>query len=298
MLSCTRADIMYVQVPVVEGSVQIYPDMSKHTLPAMKYHFYNTDTDQEYIVRSCDGIGNFDATLPVGTYRVIATNTSASNVEFTGMNSHETAIVKAHSQNSRLFISRSGNYTMLLQPDNVYSTIVEELVVTENNTVRLTPVPTLLTKQLNLVFSMQSGLDTEVASMTGVLPGIYPAVHLYTCEGTQIEQSPEMAVNFETVAEGNERKAQISLFGVCDPATVDYTNNLELELTMKDGSTSNVTLDLTEVISDIMEKNEGSIPPELSIPIEVTKTETDDIKVGVEVGGWIEEGEGEKEEDT
>ena len=302
--ACTKAVIHHPEPGTGEGTVRIYPDMSVHSLPASQYHFYNTNTDLKYIVCPCDGSGNFDGILPVGTYRVIATNTSALNVDFRGMDSYETASVYALPLMSRSFATaieqptfydQQSTYSYLTQPDDVYSTIVEELVVTENNPAHSEPLPTLLTKHLTLVFSMQDGLDVEVVSMTGVLPGIYPAVHLYTRQGLQIEKSPDMAVNFETIADGNKRVAEIFLFGIYDPVYGEnYTNNLELNLTM--GGESTITIvDLTEILSDMIRKNEGTIPLELSLSIELTKTP---IGVGVEVEGWIQEGEDEQETDT
>jgi hypothetical protein len=281
--ACTRADVVYIESP--KGRVEIYPT-SEHILPVVQYHFYNTDGKTEYFQLDSDNNGNFEGTLLTGTYRVIATNTSASHVLFDEMDSYETAIVKAG-----LSPNTSADYTMLLQPDSVYSVIVENLVVTEGDTVRQEPVPVLLTKHLELVFTMQDGLDTKVVSMTGVLPGIYPAVRLYTRAGAGIDQSPQMAVNFETVVKGDKREAHISLFGVHnDP---DYTNSLELNLTMNDGTSSKTTLDLTKALSDAI--NEGTIPSKLSISVDVTITDDGIIKAAVNVEDWIEEEESEPE---
>lgn len=315
LVSCTKAEIHYPTLETIEGMVQIYPDMSKHKLPASQYHFYNTNTNQEYIVRSCDGSGNFDGLLPVGTYRVIATNISADNVTFNGMDSHETASVYAddllstrgvswnivdwtYTESSLEAVEKSlfSKLSYLEQPDEVYSTIIEKLIVTENYTIRVEPVPMLLTKHLTLVFSMQDGLDTEVVSMIGVLPGVYPAVHLYSGQGLQIEKSPTVAICFETITDGIERRAHISLFGMYDPAHGEiYSNNIVLNLNMIDGSTIVTTLDLTEILSDVIEKNDGIIPLELSLSLALTKTP---IGVGVEVEGWIEGGGDEKETET
>jgi hypothetical protein len=102
-----------------------------------------------------------------------------------------------------------------------------------------------------------------------------------------------MAVNFETVAEEGSRKARILLFGLCDPEHGDvYRNEMELYLTLDDETSFVAKVDLTEDLSDIMDKNGGVISGDITIPIEVKKTP---IGVGAEVGGWIEEGESEKE---
>ncbi len=116
--ACTESILMQPMQPT--GSVQIYPDMSVHTLPPTQYYFYRVSSEngEGYenaestandeaasslpIIRDCDGYGNFIGTLPVGTYRVIATNVAASRVTFTDMDSHETAIVRLPELDSSL----------------------------------------------------------------------------------------------------------------------------------------------------------------------------------------------------
>ena len=89
--------------------------------------------------------------------------------------------------------------------------------------------------------------------------------------------------------------AEISLFGIYDPVYGEnYTNNLELDLSIGGESTIAI-VDLTEILSDVIRKNGGTIPLELSLSIELTKTP---IGVGAEVEGWIQEGENEQETDT
>ncbi len=274
--------------------MQIHPDQSVYTLPPTQYYFYNTDGDAPIIIDG-DEYGNFNGSLPVGTYHVIATNVAASRVTFATMDSHETAIVRLPELDSSLespVASRAAeDYTLLPQPGNVYSTVIEELIVTINTTVRKDPSPILLTKRLNFAFTMEDGLASEITAMTGILPGIYPAVHLYTHQGVETEHAPAMATPFATTADGNTRKAQIFLFGLHDPAHGEhYTHTLELRLTMADGSTTTFNLNLTETLSDIIDQNQGTLPISISIPIRLTKT---DIGVAADIGGWIQEGESE-----
>ena len=135
---------------------------------------------------------------------------------------------------------------------------------------------------------MQDGLANEVTDMTGILPGVYPAIHLYTHQGVNLESSPDMAISFETTRDGNERNAQIFLFGLCDPAHGEtYTNQLELHLTLSDGSTTTVLFDLTAVLSNSIAQNGGVLPFEVPIHIQLTKTA---VGVSASVEGWIEGG--------
>jgi hypothetical protein len=283
-----------------EGVVQIYPDYSAYTSPEVEYYFYKIDGDQSEPLQLSDledgftvESGNFEAKLPVGVYHVIATNTGASNVEFTGSESYETFIAKADPDPAN---SREG-YTLILQPDSVYSIVIEDLEVVDKDTIRREPLPTLLTKQLNLEFTMGDGLKTgDVSSLTGILPGIYPAVHLYTGEGRngeggELGQSPvTTAVNFETVTEGSDkRKAKILHFGVLDPEPEEgegYTNILELTLRMADNTLYTTTKDISQHLSAVL-KGGGS----LQITLEKTP-----FGVVAEVEPWTEEGEDEIED--
>ncbi len=292
LTSCTQSAILYPEQLEEVGSVQIYPDQSECTLPATQYYFYNMDGESDRIVMDGDAHGNFDGTLPVGIYRVIATNVADSRVSFTTMDSPETAIVRLPELDESSLtpaLSRVADYTLLPQPGNIYSTVIESLVVSVNKPVRKGPSPVLLTKQLNFSFLLEDGLADEIAAMTGLLPGIYPAVHLYTHQGIEIENAPNMATPFETASAGAERTAQIYHFGLYDPAHGDqYAYTLALQLTMRDGSTTDVSLDLTDVFSDIMDENKGVFPANITIPIELTKST---VGVAADAGEWTQEGE-------
>ena len=294
--ACTQAEFTLREDNTIQGPVKIYPDMSDYTLPAVHYYFYHINDVVACITRECDGKGNFEGTLPVGTYRVIATNIDAGNVEFSDMGSHRSAKATL----SEFTPSRSGHFsratqTVLAQPGKVYSTIIDELKVTAYGEERHTPSPALLTRQVTLSFTLMDGLEEEVSTISGTLNGVYPSVQLYSCQHSteSAVQSPTMAVLFQTTAEDNIHRARVSLFGLCNPSygTV-YSSVLQLQLDMNDGSTDTTTFDLTDSLSAIIEQNAGTIPIQLQLLIELRKTD-----VGIEVGvvEWIEGGEDEQD---
>jgi hypothetical protein len=285
--------------------VLINPQYSGY-LPVVDYHFYNIDGKSETLhFPSTDELGNFKGKLPVGTYRVIATNRFESEsgfdakntVVFTGWESYDEFIVKAapDAPDSRGFLSRAGVY-MLSQPDSVYSIVISEaFVVTQNDTIRRVPAPELLTKRLNLEFTLEAGLEAGLASMTGVLSGIYPGVRLSTFEGVEINKSSDMAVDFETVpGERNRRRAKILYFGLLDPDDGRvYDNVLELTLKMNDGTIfDDVKVNISEALSEMLKRGGGTIPSQFSIPITVRKTSLGIVLVVAEVDEWLDiEGE-------
>lgn len=304
LAACTRAEIYYpdngIPTPATEGYIRIYPDPSKHALPALQYHFYNTNTDVEYTVLPCDGLGNFEGMLPVGTYRVIATNTTATNVVFSDMHSYETATVTANRMETRggtlphRMETRSGTLP-LAQPGTVYSTVLQNLVVSPADTVRYDPAPALLTRKVTLTFTLMGALADITERLEGKLQGVYPSINLYNCSHTpeSVSQSYNMAINFETseINDNHQCQVEINLFGLADPEYGDaYNNVLTIALTTAGGEVIEVDLDLTDNLSEIIELNGGDIPLDLSLPIEIRQT---DVGLGAILTGWIDNGETE-----
>jgi hypothetical protein len=177
---------------------------------------------------------------------------------------------------------------------SIYSVVVEELIVRPDvRTYR--PTPVLLTKQLELIFVLSGGLETEVKTIAGVLPGVYLSVYLATGLPTPetLIQSPNTAVRFDAVGEGNERRAQISLLGLRDPRYREvYTNNLEFALSMNDDSEEAVTVDLTNELSDILSLYQGVLPQETSVVIRLERIPVDGTEGGItgSLIGWKVEG--------
>jgi len=291
LTACTEAAIYYpentVEPPAngTEGYVRIYPDNSVHTGCALTYHFYNTNTDIEYIVSACDGVGNFEGMLPIGTYRVIATNTDALNVTFSGMQGHTTAAVTATVQPTR-------SSTLLAQPSDIYSSTIGDLTVSPSDTVRYDPVPVLLTRTLNLVFTLMDGLEVSMESLSGTLYGVYPSVYLYSREPLLEGIDPaSQAIIFEAYTTGKESLANLRLFGLYDPAYGEtYTSVMELVLVTSDGIHHTFSVDLTETLSEIIAEYGYELPIELSLPITIRQTE---IGISAGVSDWFPGGDTE-----
>jgi hypothetical protein len=153
----------------------------------------------------------------------------------------------------------------------------------------------LLTKQLELVFVLSGGLETEVKTIAGVLPGVYSSVYLSTGLPTPetLIQSPNTAVRFDIAGQGDERKAEISLFGLRHPEYgAVYTNSLEFILDMDDES-EEVVIDLTKELSDILSQNQGVLPQKTSIIIRLERIPVGGIdgSIGGSISQWKVDGE-------
>jgi hypothetical protein len=258
--SCTEADL---ERP---GFVQILPDRARYDVPKVEYRFYN---DKTCLVRESDEEGNFKGQLRPGAYQVLATNTDATGATFSEMDNYDEATVTiddaAQATRSTLISS---------ELSSVYSVVIGKLVVPNNGTALVEPTPVLLTKQLVLVFTLLDGLDKEIAAIAGEVYGVYPSVYLATGLPSErsVEQSPSTGIPFSVAGEGVKRKAQVSMLGLRDPGKEPtYTNNLLLTLRLSDGREEKTTINLTTILSDIIEDNKGSLPVRLSFFIDLKR---------------------------
>jgi hypothetical protein len=253
LLSCIERNLVYL------GMVRIFPDRSVHALPKLEYNFYGEDT---YLLRESDDEGNFEGELPPDVYRILATNVDAPGVVFSEMDSFDLATVTMDNVNSQL--------------STVYSVVVEQLEVSDYGNILREPLPALLTKQLVFVFTLVDGLDTEVASITGELPGIYPSLRLSTGlpSPESVTQSLSTSVRFKVVEQGMQRSVQIGLFGLRDPENgLVYTSDLALACASSGGDEEETTIPLTSVLSEIISENGGVLPPLVYISVELKRTQ-------------------------
>jgi hypothetical protein len=236
--------------------VRIQPQPSGTVLPQLQYHFYRADNSGEVLVYPGDDRGYFEGSLPAGTYRVIATNTGAANVTFTDMGNCDEATVTAAGALARGARAES----VYLEPDSVYSVVVGDLVVSASGSPLQRPAPVLLTRRIDMSFSLEGGAAGDITGLSGVLQGIYPSAWLYSQtvrEGDDFDPASSVMTfdGVEAVSSDGTRgfNAGLSLFGLCDPKGDNaYENNLALTITLKDNgreSTQNVVVPLTEKLS-------------------------------------------------
>ena len=296
LASCVKADIHYPVDPTAYGVVEIYPDNSVHTLPALHYYFYNQDGITDYIKAKCDGMGNYSGLLDAGNYRVIALNASARNVVFGCIENYEIATVSATFADIRMD-PRTGALSaqnVLTQPDSVYRVVVEDLTATGGDTLTFRPAPQLLTRRLILVFSLEGDLAENVTALWGGLPGVLPSVNLFTGETSPQEASraPSLLVGYVAAPVEDSPNlwiASINLFGLHDPAFGgNYRNVMTVNLTI-DGRTIDLDIDLTEQLSLILEHYNGTLPVGIPLELEVALT-WEEYGAAGQVKPWEEPG--------
>lgn len=270
-LSCTEADTSY-RPEILGGHVTIQPNSSGNTLPNLLYHFYDKNTQNYPLTFLCDGTGIFTGNLREGEYRVIATNNTASGVDYETMDKHETALVCAKPYDNN---NRSKDYIFLQQPDMIYSVIVDELAISDGDTTNIAPLAQLLTKTITLSFFVQGNLSTEVKAINAVVHGVYPSVLLYTGKPNSTDlnnQSGAIRISAQQVSNTNEWQGVAHIFGLYDPKYgSNYENILSISIENSGGESETTDVDLTDLLSDIIKENGGDIPVELPIKVDLTK---------------------------
>ena len=298
IVSCTQADIHYRQQVERHGYVIIRPDNSVHTLGANLYHFYHTDGVTPCFTENCDGKGNFEGELPAGTYHVLATNTNAVGVKFRGMDNYETAMVTLEDINSRpmsrlALVPSIEDWRMRGIVDPVFSTVLSNLTVVADESAEYIPSPVCLTKTVSIAFHLDDALRERASALSGLLRGVYPSVNLYTqCPSeSSVATAPETFLHFKAQKQEDlDWTAQLHLFGLCDPQHGDaYTNTMDITLQTRNGDLR-TTVDLTEILSNIIDQNEGTIPIEIPLEIELI---IDGMELKGTVKPWKEGGTGE-----
>lgn len=287
IISCTEAAVIRCTIVGAEGYLKIYPDNTEYTLPAMEYHFYNMDGQTECLSLPCDGVGNFEGNIPTGTYKVVANNSDAGGVVFSGMENYETATVCVLPYVDAQ-VTRTTQTTLLQQPEKVYSVTVDDFDVVPEEVLEHTPVPSLLNKYVRINFTLSEELQARVVGLEGVLQGIYTTVHLFSCEPIDENNPLDYGIHFTAQEYDGYWETTSGIFGICNPQYGEsYTNILEIWLTLTDGRVIEVESDLTTQLSEIIHQNGGTIPITLTLELVLESTEAGVI---VEILPWDSDG--------
>lgn len=290
--SCTMGVVDY---RTDEGKVIIRPDWSGYDLPAgTKFYFYNTDGKSAPVEADGSAEG-YVGMLPSGTYKMVAYNTDATQVEFQSMEKYETASVHAL-PNTRRSVTRDGDVRCILQPSQLFSLALGDVEVEYLSTTEREVKPLPLTKTIRLEFKLTGDGVADAKKISGEICGVYPTLLLATGQPTpeSINNCPNTTTAFDITLADNQGTAEIKVFGLHDPeGGNNYENRLTLAVTDKNNNIRNAEIDLSDVISDVIDKNGGTIPVEIPIEIQV-EVSLKDAELKVSAKPWVEDtGSGE-----
>ncbi|MDE6374535.1 MAG: DUF5119 domain-containing protein [Alistipes sp.] len=280
-----------------EGFVEVALTWSGETPSGARIHFYPVSDAEsavpdgvdesvpEYRVVDCSASG-WSGKLPVGTYRVIAYNTDAGNVDIRNEQDYEQAEIYVLPESAAATASRAGE--CIAQPGNLMLTSkLEEgqLVVPFNDHVKVTAKPEPRVKSVELSFKVEG--DVELVS--GMLTGVSQAL---SCSDFKCHPDP-CSVNFSVQPYSGEGdfnyEAKISVLDLVAPkASATHTVVLNL---VANGTPYQISVDVTDLVNQFLQENGGNIPVEIPVPIPVRLEMIGNIP-SVEVLPWDNTGSG------
>lgn len=282
--SCTMGSVDY---RTDQGKVIVRPDWGGYDLPAgTKFYFYNTDGVSAPIEANGSAEG-YSGMLPSGSYKMVAYNTDATQVEFQSMDKFETAAVHAL-PNTRHVATREGDVRCILQPQKLYSLTLGRIEVKYLATTEVEVTPQPLTKTIRLHFNLTGDGAASAQKVSGELCGVYPTLLLATGEPTSesINNCAKTTTAFDVVLNDNQGTATVTVFGLHDPENgATYTNKLTLTVTDKNGERRTAEVDLSQAISDVIKDNGGTIPVEIPIDLAI-EVKLIGVTISVEVKPW------------
>lgn len=278
--SCTSKRLDY-RIP--EGYAQVRLQWDEGVAPAgSRFYFYPTGGG-EVLVRECPAEG-FSGVLPAGEYWVIVSNTDALQVGFRNMERYETAeayVLPAQA-------NRSGESSFVGQPENLSLAAglddAATLVVENRGTLATSASPRVRTKRVRMFFRIDD--TAPVTECRGTFSGVSPSI---LC-ATGACSNSSACVGFTAAPGGDEYDyaVEISVLDLVEPVSGAPTHRLDLQLQKSDQTTSEVTIDLTETIREIVEAGGGVA---LDIPLDIALVSVDGT-LRASVKPWDGEGSG------
>ncbi len=263
-----------------EGYVEIVLDWGLERPAGKRFDFYPVEGGEPLSFPSdapeCNAAGceGFRGSLPSGDYRMIVANCEDGQcVEFRNSHLYESAaFFVSHVSDSRAGevkgysnrIEHVGRLMFTRQFDNGE----EILTVPYQQKVKRTATPKSYVKHVKLSFRIQN--PETITKCEGVFVGVAESVNC--CTGACSSTTASIDFKAERTRAGGDSNtdfaAEFSVLDLIDPG--DKTGGVHtvyLTLTKEDGSKLTTTIDVTSAVQKIIDINEGTIP--LDIPLEV-----------------------------
>lgn len=261
VVSCTKQDL---QDRVTTGLLSIYLEWGTTPPLDMLFYFYPLSKEGTIqgtpLVYTCNSRA-FEQRLPPGDYKILLCAADAPGVIYEEMDNLSTARVCAVKQDeigcvaqpSGVFAANTCHHADILHID------AADTLVTG-----ITPVP--LTKTVTFEFSLKN--VPSVTAVSGRLHGVVSAINLF--DGKQ-EPTPCSHMFTANYTEGTHTAA-IHIFNFItgqEATPAPNTNTLQLHLKGKAGEDYNVKVDISKTIHEIKQANNGLIPINISISLEL-----------------------------
>ena len=271
---------------VTTGEVTFTPDWgSLPTASALRFHFY--PATGATVTKDGDAAG-CKLTLENGTYKVLAYNTDATGVTFENTDSYDKAAVRVTPVEVPTRASSILNF-----PGNVYTLSMEGMTVEKGGASTPKGVVKPLVSTVNLTFTV--GNASFVKTLGGYLNGILPSLLLATGkpDDGSVASAKDCGVVLNIPMNGAEGNASFTTLGMADPKNGSaYSCLLMLGATTTDGQEWEVTANLSNVITQVLEYNNGSFPTNEPVNLKISVNATT-VGMQAEVKSWNIGGKGE-----
>lgn len=260
----------------------IHPRWDDFDLPKEVRSFLYVIDIEESRQRDVDAVF-YSISIDPGVYRLLAYNTDAERIVFTDLNDFYQAKATV-----KPIIDKNAEVKRAYSVENAFRFSVESIILPEGEPVHLSPQVFSMVKTLTLKFETFNG--EKYKKIYGTLMGVYYSVYLST--GLLADKDPEWGVPFEVaLLEDGAGSVSINVLGIHNP---DYGNSYQnvLDIIVEDvnGESNLVQIDLDEVISDMLNDNDGSLPADTPVQIPIV-LQTIDNGLKAEVKPW-EKGKG------
>lgn len=243
--------------------------LSGHKSPKkVRYCFYPLEQGaMTQIEGDADGL---KFTLPPDKYRLLVFNCDADNIAFRNMNTFETA-------EAYIPATKATGYTTSGRIP-LYGIAIDELEVEANEGISNTREFSMASLIREVTIDIKVDGMEYIKECKGELSGVPAAFNLSKQE---IVPEKTTKVNFETTSSEEGVKANIMILGTApkhgETPPPTPTNEVKLDFTLNDGSTSSATLDLGESIGN----TEGN-----NINVNVSVTVEKDASFTVKINNW------------
>lgn len=248
---------------LAEGHVVVSPQWGSLAVPSSAAcFFYPLSAGMAPVREGAADALLFRGSLPVGSYALLGWNTDAPGIEFGNLDDINLAEARM-----------SGG----VQPGELYSWHVDELVIAYRDTFFVHPSVLALIKTLTFRFRVSGSQNVDALECK--LYGAYPSVLLLSGEPSpeSSASAPGTSVVFTVPLSSASRAGDVSLegsasvrlLGLLDPRNgLSYDNRLELTLHTPDASTRSGEVSMNGVLSEVLKANGDKLPSE--VPVEIT----------------------------
>ncbi|MDL2255434.1 hypothetical protein LJC38_02485 [Parabacteroides sp. OttesenSCG-928-K15] len=257
--ACTEATLQEKERET-KGILHVYPEWEEQEATDMlNTHLYPMKANPLHLETASS---EYRITAEAGDYSIISHNINTSGIDFTDLDDYGQAKATAIQINPTKADAKE-----LLPSENAFRLAVEsaKVAAAEETIVHSRMHP--LTRTLSLQFIVTNG--DKYQRISGMLEGVYYAVYLAT--GQPVGDDTDWKIPFEIEINGDNRAtAIIHLLGLYNPANGEhYENKMHLELEDDEANSYWTDVDLSEVITDILNSNKGDIPIDIPVEIEV-----------------------------